>query len=145
GPYFWIAPALQYFIASGFNAVNNLANVPAGVTVADVVNGVQMTSLLINDNSTTTATFNFTDDYLKQTLNDVSNYFRKIQVPNCSDIYHSKTLRRVFYAADNLPSGWYVSLQDDPESVYGDKGLIQAAENNGFNRTAIREFNGIVY
>jgi hypothetical protein len=31
-----------------------------------------MTSTLINDNVTTSATFNFTDDYLKETLQDVS-------------------------------------------------------------------------
>jgi hypothetical protein len=104
-----------------------------------------MTSTLINDNVSTTATFNFTDDYLKATLQDVSPYFRKIQVPNSSDVWWSKTLRRNFYAADSLPSGWYISLQDDVESVYGDTGLIQVAENNGENRTAIREFKGIVY
>lgn len=140
GPYFWISPAAQFF-GPGFN----LTNVPGGITVADVVNGVTMNSTLINDNTTTSATFNFTDDYLKATLNDVSSYFRKIQVPPCSDVWYSQTLQRNFYAADNLPSGWYVSLLADPESVFGDKGLIQVAENNGENRTAIREFAGIIY
>ena len=139
GPYFYILPQMP-------NGIFNLSAAPPGVSVADVVNGVQESSTLINDNVTTSATFNFDDNYLKATLNEVSSYFRKIQVPNCSDIFYSKTLRRMFYAADNLPSGWYVSLQDDPESVYGDvAGIIQAAENNGWNRTAIREFDGQLY
>jgi hypothetical protein len=141
GPYFWIAPSVQFFVTSGFD----LTQAPPGVTIADVVNGVQMTSTVVNDNVTTSATFNFTDDYLKQTENEVSDYFRKFQVPPCSDIYYSETLRRMFYAADNLQSGWYVSLEDDPESVYSDTGLVEAAENNGQNRTAVREYAGIVY
>lgn len=141
GPYFWIAPSVQYFLTSGFD----LTKAPPGVTIADVNNGVQMTSTVVNDNVTTSATFNFTDDYLKQTENEVTDYFRKFQVPPCSDIYYSETLRRMFYAADNLQSGWYVSLQDDPESVYSDTGLVQAAENNGQNRTAVREYAGVVY
>jgi hypothetical protein len=141
GPYFYIEPSVQFFIQNGFD----LSAAPAGVTIADVVNGVQMTSTIVNDNVTTSATFNFTDDYLKSTENDVSDYFRKIQVPASSDIYYSETLRRMFYASDNLPSGWYVSLQDDPESVYGDTGLVQVGENNSQNRTAIREYNGTVY
>jgi hypothetical protein len=144
GPYFWIAPN---FPAAAFNPSSNssiLASIPGGVTIGDVANGIQMTSTLINDNVTTSATFNFTDDYLKLTEQDVSANFRKIQVPNCSDVFYSKTLRRMFYAVDTLPSGSYVSLQNDPEGVYGD-GIIQAAENNGERRTAFQEYNGVVY
>ena len=144
GPYFWIDPN---FPNSSFdpNQVNPLAAIPPGVTVADVINGITMNSTLINDNITTQATLNFTDDYLKQTLNDVSSFFRKIQIPGCSDVYFSQTLQRMFYAADILPSGWYVSLAGDPESVFGDTGMFQAAENNGENRTAVRDFAGVCY
>lgn len=138
GPYFWIQPNFP-------NGLFDLTGIAGGVTVADVVSGVTMNSTLINDNVTTTATLNFTDDYLKATLNDVSDYFRKIQVPGSSDIYYSQVLKRMLFAADNLSSGWYVSLQNDPESVYGDTGLVQAAENNGENRTAVRDFGGVCY
>lgn len=138
GPYFWIEPNFP-------NGDFDLTTIPGGVTVGDVVSGVTMTSTLVNDNTTTSATFNFTDDYLKATLNDVSAYFRKIQVPGCSDIYYSAVQQRMFYASDNLPSGWYVSLEDDPESVYGDNGIVEAAENNGENRTAVRDFLGVTY
>jgi hypothetical protein len=140
GPFFWIPPLFP-------NGIFDLSAIGPGVSNADVVNGVQMTSTLINDNATTTAVFNFTDDYLKSfTLYDVSGYFRKIQVPPCSDVYYAKSLRRMFYAADNLPSGWYVSWERDPESIYGDvAGIVQCAENNGENRTAVREYDGTVY
>ncbi len=139
GPYFWISPNFP-------SGVFDLTKIPGGVSIADVVNGVQMTSTIVNDNTSTSATFNFTDDYLKLEQNDLSGNFRKIQVPNCSDVYFSPTLRRVFYADDNFPSGWRVSLQDDPESVYDDSsGIIQVAQDNGERRTAVREFNGIVY
>jgi hypothetical protein len=141
GPYFFIEPAVQLLIAGKFD----YSQVPGGVTISDVINGVQMTSTVICDNVTTSATFNFTDDYLKSTLNDVSDSFRKIQVPVCSDIYFAPTLRRMFFAADALKSGWYISPQDDPETIYGDTGFVQAAENNGQNRTAVREYSGTVY
>jgi hypothetical protein len=138
GPYFWIPPAFP-------NGIFNLSAIAGGVTTADVVNGEVITSTLVNDNTTTFAIFNFDDNYLKATTNDVSSYFRKIQVPGISDVFYSQTLDRMFYAADNLQSGWYVSFQADPESVYGDTGIVYAAQNNGQNRTAVREFNGIVY
>lgn len=142
GPYFWIPPSINYLLNGQFS----LSAVPPGVTVNAIVNGVTENSTLINDNVTTTATFNFDDNYLKSfTQNDVSSYFRKIPVPNCSDVWYSETLRRMFYADDALPSGWRVSLAGDPESLYGDTGLIQVAENNGQNRTAIREFQGVIY
>lgn len=140
GPYFWIPPNEQYF-----EDTFDLSEVPPGVTVADVVNGVTMNSTLINDNTTTSGTFNFTDDYLKATQNDVSALFRKIQVPDCMDIQYLPSVRRLAFATDTLPSGWYLSLLDDPESIYSDTSVFQVAENNGEIRTAIREYNGIIY
>lgn len=139
GPYFWIPPA-------GFaDADFNFSGVAAGVTVSDIVNGVSMNSTYINDNATTTATLNFTDDYLKLTTLDISAYFRKIQVPACSDIYYSAAVNRMFYAVDQFPSGWYVSNEGDPETVYGDTGIVQVSENNGENRVTVRDFNGVTY
>jgi hypothetical protein len=139
GPYFWISPNFP-------SDIFDLTKIPPGVSVADVVNGISMTSTIVNDNTSTTATFNFTDDYLKSEENDLSGNFRKIQVPPCSDVYYSQTLKRMFYADDLFPSGWRVSLQDDPESVYDDSsGIIQVAENSGERRVAIREYGSLVY
>lgn len=144
GPYFWIEPNIPT-AAFDLNNPNIFDLIPPGVTIADVVNGVQETSTLINDNVTTSATFNFDDTYLKATLNDVSGNFQNIQVPPCSDIFYSPALDRMIYAPDSLPSGWYVSEQGDPETVYGDSGLVQVAQNNGERRVAVREYQGVVY
>lgn len=144
GPYFWIEPNIPT-MDFDLNNPDIFALIPGGVTIADVVNGVQETSTLINDNTTTSAFFNFDDTYLKATLNDVSGNFQNIQVPPISDAYYSPTLDRMFYAPDTLPSGWYVSEQGDPETVYGDSGLVQVAQNNGERRVAVREYQSVVY
>jgi hypothetical protein len=139
GPYFWIPPA--GFAEGDFS----FSDIAGGVTIADIVSGVQMTSTMINDNVTTTATFNFTDDYLKSTMLNVSDSFRKIRIPDISDAYFAESIGRMLYSVDSLPSGWYVSAEGDPETVYGDTGLVQVAENNGQNRVAVREFSSTIY
>lgn len=137
GPYFWIPPRFPI-------GTFDLAKIPAGVTVNSVVNGVSMTSTLINDNTTTAANFNFTDDFLKSTQNDVSSYFRKIQVPPLADVQYLPSIQRMAYATDNLPQGWYISALNDPETIFGDTGLVDIEDTNG-TRTAIRELRGTVY
>jgi hypothetical protein len=138
GPYFWIPPAFP-------NGIFDLSTIAAGVTVADVVNGVTENSTLINDNVTTNVVLNFDDNYLKLTLNDISSYFRKIQVPNLVDVYYSKNLKRMFYSVDSLPSGWYASEIDDPETVFGNTSILQVAENNGEKRVAVRDYGTVTY
>lgn len=139
GPYFWIPPA--GFVQADFD----ITKIAGGVTIADIVDGISMTSTLINDNTTTSATFSFTDDYLKSFENDVSDRFRNIQIPDLVDVQYSESMRRMFYRVDALPSGWYISAKDDPETVYGDAGFVQVAENNGENAVTVREFLGAVY
>lgn len=139
GPYFWIPP-------SGFTQVDfDITKIAGGITVADIANGISMTSTVVNDNTTTSGTFNFTDDYLKDGENDLSACFRKIQIPDLVDVFYSETMRRMFYRVDSLPSGWYVSAKGDPETVYGDAGFVQVAENNGENAITAREYGGVVY
>ncbi len=112
------------------------------IPTQDQVSGVVMTSTIIPDNSTTSAAFNFTDIYLISSTK-VTSFFRKIQVPNCVDLYFSRsTSRMVVSGASGYPSGWLVSLQNDPESFYGDTGVVQAGENDGERAIAWREFRG---
>lgn len=139
GPYFYIVPSFA-------NGLLNLLNQPPGISPSELVNGVQELSTIINDNVSTTATFNFDDNYLKATENDVSDHFSVIQVPPCTDIYYSPTLQRMFYRVDSIPSGWYVSLLGDPESIYGNtNSIVQAAENDGQNGVTVREYASLVY
>ncbi len=108
----------------------------------DQVSGVVITSTVIPDNTTTSAIFNFTDVYLLSSTK-ITSFFRKIQVPNCVDIYFSRsTSRMVVSGANGFPSGWLVSLQNDPESFYGDTSVVQAGENDGERAIAWREFRG---
>jgi hypothetical protein len=112
------------------------------IPTQDQVSGVIMTSTIIPDNSTTSATFNFTDIYLLSSTK-VTSFFRKIQAPNCVELYFSRsTSRMVVSGASGYPSGWLVSLQNDPESFYGDTGVVQAGENDGERAIAWREFRG---
>ncbi len=71
-----------------------------------------MTATVINDNTTTSATLNFTDQYLLASTK-VTSFFRKIQAPNCVDIYYAASLDRMVLT---LPTEHLVSLPADPES-----------------------------
>ncbi len=108
----------------------------------DQVSGVVMTATVIADNTTTSAIFNFTDIYLLSSTK-ITSFFRKIQAPSCVDIYFSRsTSRMVVSGANGYPSGWLVSLQNDPESFYGDTSVVQAGENDSERAIAWREFRG---
>jgi hypothetical protein len=115
------------------------------IPTQDQVSGVVMTSTVIPDNTTTSATFNFTDVYLLSSTKATS-FFRKILVPGCVDIYFSQSSSRmVVSGAMGYPSGWLVSVQNDPESFYGDTGVVQAGENDGQHAVVWREFRGVSY
>ncbi|MBZ5522443.1 MAG: hypothetical protein LAP21_09410 [Acidobacteriia bacterium] len=111
----------------------------------DTVSGVQMTSTIINDNTTTTATFNFTDIYLTASTK-VTSFFRKVQAPPCVDIYFSESLNRmVLSGATGYAGSHLVSLQADPESFYGDTGVVQPGVLDGQATICWREFMGNAY
>jgi hypothetical protein len=133
-----------------------VALTPAGASSAgpyfyipanDVSNGVAITTTVINDNVTTTATFNFTDTYLQALIGNanVTDNFRLIQLPGCSDIQFVRSVGRLLYQADIIPDGWYVSLQNNPEGVFGDTGLVIVAQGNGMRAITAREWRGQVY
>lgn len=126
GPYTWIS---QTDVESpGFNQPN-----------------VQITSTMVQDNISTTATFNFTDTYLPGAT-DVTNYFDKIQLPPCVDVYFAKSLQRVVYTgAVGYQSGHLFSDIQDPETVRVPGGNFQVSENDGDRTVCYREIRGIGY
>jgi hypothetical protein len=137
GPANTAARVLCFTVAGGSTAGDYFY-----IPTQDQVSGVVMTSTIIPDNTTTSATLNFTDVYLLSSTK-VTSFFRKIQVPNCVDLYFSRsTSRMVVSGASGYPSGWLVSLQNDPESFYGDTAVVQAGENDGERAIAWREFRG---
>lgn len=100
---------------------------------------ITITATTINDNVTTTATFNFTDTYLPGASN-VTNYFNRIELPGASDIYFSKTAQRIIYAGvKGYPSGFLVSDLNDPEAVRVPGSNIQVSETDGDRTVMWRE------
>lgn len=134
---------VAFGIAGGTN-VGPFAYIPT----TDSVNGIQMTSTVINDNTTTTATFNFTDIYLTlqmATTTNVTGFFDKIQIPNCVGCYFSPTLNRMIWFPDALPSGFYISPVRDPETIFGSTGILQVSENDREKRMGWVDFKSVQY
>lgn len=100
---------------------------------------VPITATTINDNITTSATFNFTDTYLPG-ASEVTTLFNRIQIPYCSDVYFSKTLQRVIYTGcQGFPSGHLVSDDDDMEGVEVPGSNLQVSEADGDRTVCWRE------
>jgi hypothetical protein len=131
------AARILCFTVSGGSTVGDYFYIPS----QDSVSGITMTSTIINDNTTTSATFNFTDTYLLSTTK-VTSFFRKIQAPPCVDIYYSATLNRMVLTN---PTGHLVSLAADPESFYGDTSPVQPGQLDGQNTICWRDFRGTSY
>jgi hypothetical protein len=106
---------------------------------------VAITATLVEDNTSTTALFNFTDTYLPGAT-DVTNYFDKIQLPPVVDIYFAKSIQRVVYTgAVGYQSGHLFSDIQDPETVRVPGGNFQVSENDGDRTVCYREIRGIGY
>src|SRR5947207_2332830 len=129
------------FTVSGGSTAGDYFYIPSN----DSVTGITITSTVINDNVTTSVTLNFTDVYLLASTK-VTSCFRKIQAPACVDIHFSETTQRMSLSGvTGFPSGWLVSLQNDPESFYGDTAVVQAGENDGQRAVVWRDFKGVSF
>jgi hypothetical protein len=154
-------PGYELYMANIPTGPSNIVNRTIGFTVADgtsvgpffcnpanaVSAGVLQTTTVIPDNTTTTAFFNFTDEYLASlTSTDMTDRLRCIQPPPCVDIYYSPSIDRVVETGvDGYASGHYISLAADSESYYGDTSPIQVANGNGQRCICAREFQGTLY
>ncbi len=139
----------------------NTLNRTIGFTVADGTNvgpffyipsatvsaGIPMTATVIGDNTTTTAFFNFTDEFLEaETSTDMTDRLRCILPPAAVDVYYSPSIDRVVLSGvDGYGSGHYISLAADSESYYGDTSPIQVANGNGQRCICAREFQGTLF
>lgn len=138
------AQRIVAFGIAGGSSVGPFAYIPAN----DSVNGIPITSTVINDNTTTTATFNFTDIYLTlqmATTTNVTGFFDKIQIPNCSGCYFSPTLNRMIWFPDATPSGFYIAPVRDPETIFGSTGILQVSENDREKRVGWVDFQAVQY
>jgi hypothetical protein len=154
-------PGFELYMTNIPVGPSNIINRTIGFSIADGTNvgpffynpadqvssGVLQTSTVINDNTTTTAFFNFTDVYLESlTSTDMTDRLRCILPPPAVDVYYSpSTDRVVLTGVDGYASGHYISLAADSESYYGDTSPIQVANGNGQRCICAREYLGTLY
>jgi hypothetical protein len=154
-------PGEQLYMANIPIGPGNTINRTIGFTVADgtdvgpffyiptatVSAGIAMTATVIGDNTTTTAFFNFTDEFLEaETSTDMTDRLRCVLPPAAVDVYYSPSIDRVVLSGvDGYGSGHYISLAADSESYYGDTSPIQVANGNGQRCICAREFQGTLF
>ncbi len=154
-------PGYELYMANIPIGPSNTLNRTIGFTVADGTNAgpffyipsatvsasIPMTATVIGDNTTTTAFFNFTDEFLEaETSTDMTDRLRCILPPAAVDVYYSPSNDRVVLSGvDGYGSGHYISLAADSESYYGDTSPIQVANGNGQRCICAREFQGTLF
>ena len=154
-------PGDQLYMANIPIGPSNTINRTIGFTVADGTNvgpffyipsaivsaAIPMTATVIADNTTTTAFFNFTDEFLEgETSTDMTDRLRCVLPPAAVDVYYSPSNDRVVLSGvDGYGSGHYISLAADSESYYGDTSPIQVANGNGQRCICAREFQGTLF
>ncbi|MDE2102635.1 MAG: hypothetical protein KGL39_35645 [Patescibacteria group bacterium] len=154
-------PGYELYMANIPIGPENIVNRTIGFGIADgtdvgpffyipsatVSNGVTMTATVIPDNTSTTAFFNFTDEFLQaETSTDMTDRLRCILPPPAVDVYYSPSIDRVVLTGvDGYASGHYISLAADSESYYGDTSPIQVANGNGQKCICAREYLGTLY
>ena len=115
------------------------------IGATQTVDGVTGTSTLVEDNATTTATFNFDDAFLAAS-NDCTDQFRAITLPNVAAAAFSQTTQRMLWWGDPAqPAVVYCSQPSDAGVYYGDTGFFQVEEGSGLRVTAVFEFRNQIY
>jgi hypothetical protein len=154
-------PGDQLYMANIPTGPANTLNRTIGFTVADGTNagpffyipaptvsaGIPMTATVIDDNTTTTAFVNFTDEFLEaETSTDMTGRLRCVLPPAAVDVYYAPSIDRVVLSGvDGYGSGHYISLAADSESYYGDTSPLQVANGNGQRCICAREFQGTLF
>ena len=152
-------PGDQLYMANIPIGPANTLNRTIGFTVADGTNAgpffyiptptvsanIPITATVIDDNSTTTAFFNFTDEFLEAET-DMTDRLRCVLPPAAVDVYYAPSIDRVVLSGvDGYGSGHYISLAADSESYYGDTSPLQVANGNGQRCICAREFQGTLF
>ncbi len=112
-------------------------------TLAGGASYYYLSTFIINDNTTTAVTVDFTENALVPGTN-VDSYARKIVLPNMAGVIDYN--RRLFWWGEAaFPSIVRASEVDDPETFFGDTGFFQVAENNGQRVTAVFRLRNLLY
>lgn len=143
-------PAYIQNVIAGFAVADGVSAGPYGYSpTATISDGVSITATIF-PNGTSSATVNFTDEYLLGLIasdgTNLTDRLRVIQPQQCVDIYYSASVDRIFQTGvPGFYSGHWVSLAADPESYYGDTGLITVGTDDGERAICVREYQGVLY
>ena len=134
GPFWWIGnPNLQ------IPSVNFVY--PQTITSATIL----QTSTFLEDNVSTSATFNFTDQYL-QSANNATDRLKVIWPNQAVHCMYAPSVDRIFQSGvPGYYSGWWVSLAADPESYYKDTSFISVGSDDGERSWGTVEYRGTVF
>src|ERR1035441_3187010 len=138
-------PSYIQKVIVGFAVADGLSAGPFYyIPESEVSDSIPMTATVF-PNGTSTATVNFTDEYLVGS-EDITDRLRVIQPQQCVDIYYSRSTDRIFQSGvPGFYSGHWVSLAADPESYYGDTSIITVGTDSGERAWCVREFQGVLY
>lgn len=115
------------------------------IPLADSVEGIAISSTVINDNTSTSVTLDFTDDYLG-TGRDGDKYFNSARAPKAVSCYYDRTLTRlVLTGCPGFESGHLLSDPTDLETFNSVSGVVQVAENDGKRTMGWFEFENLHY
>lgn len=140
GPDYIQQRLVAFTVADGTNA-GSFFYIP----FTETSGGIVQTATVLPDNTSSSATFNFTDEYL-EAAEDVTDRLRVIAPQQCIDLYYSPSTDRIFQTGvPGTYSGHWVSLAADPESYYGDTGVIGVGNDDGQRAMCVREYRGVLY
>jgi hypothetical protein len=106
--------------------------------------GITIVPTMILDNVTTSATFNFTDEFLDD-QNDTTDRLRVTAPPQAAWIGYLKSCDRLAVVAPGYQSGVVLSLGKDYESFYGDNSPLPIVSTSGERCWGIVEFRNQIY
>lgn len=143
-------PAYIKNIIAGFSIADGTSAGPFGYNPATITSDAILMTATQFPNGTSTATVNFTDDYLTSLIanapTNITDRLRIIRPQQCIDIYYSPSVDRIFQTGvPGFYSGHWVSLAADVESYYGDTGLITVGTDDGEKAMCVREYRGTLY
>lgn len=154
GPDYVLARPIAFTVADGSQAGGFwwIGNVNLQIPSANFVypqtivsDSVAMSATVIEDNATTNATFNFTDDYLKVS-NNVTDRLQVMFPPQGVHVMYSETYDRLFVTgAPGYYNGTWASLAADYESFYADKSFLTSSSDSGERAWGVSEYRGTLY
>lgn len=137
----YIKQRLVAFTVADGTSVGPFNYIPFTITS----DGIIQTATVLPDNTSSSATFNFTDEALIASI-DVTDRLRVIAPQQCIDIYFSKSTNRIFQTGvPGAYSGHWASLAADPESYYGDTSEVVVGNDDGERAMCVREYRGVLY